>query len=789
MELPFAVEDDTADASPFLPTSSPTYQNVSLPSTTTTTTSTSNTSITSGAPSSVSTTNSNSTAAHILHRVALYDNVHPHYYTPKNLPLKAQHEPPHRQQQQEYQQQQQYQQQQKQQYQQQRYQQQQYQQQQQQSQSIMEDDFVTINAEEDVTTHTTSSNTSHQDQNQHQFHYPSQPKHHSLYVNKTSAAYGHHTDLLALLLSSVTSTSSSSSPPPSDGMMELCERAANKAQEAAKAMREGNVDHAAKNHLEASKCYRDAALLLKNGYSHKEENENSTNGNDNDNGNHNHNHNQNGMSGKGRGAVTWGGDVKFLAFSLLMLSNSQARSADCLVKSGSVSVNLLGAIVKNADNGKDGMEGRDDNYEGEDGNHGGGSAGRRLSGKEDRLRAKIRASMVTAEADMTDSTFLGKATSVPQPPVVNANVNVYENANVQERIQPVVQSAAMQGHKSSVNPIDDMMELEQELRDMDATLNMGVNLSSSTSSIMTKKSLEDGSFCVVPGSSAGGSSFMSSSMMWASGIGGARQTHPHGHAYGRARANRVQTILHASSAGIQKSTSVGNHQQLHQNPHITSTVQSTKHHPGLESSWWGQASALASSTTSLSNSMVGVRSANIGANPMHTNGTVVSPANTKQLMRLLDSLRTLGDENTSLLREVEDAKKARIEAKAARESMKQFRQEYNKRFDTLKAALDKVRSEQPNQKGKDGGSNGAASVGNNIVSRSNFVKSKTSAELQKREKMIQKLSADLMTEKAESKKKDASLRKYENFYKEVKLRSEMKKRQQEDERKRSKSQR
>jgi hypothetical protein len=653
----------------------------------------------------------------------------------------------------------------------------------------MEEDFVKINADDDITIHTTSSNTSYQSQDQ----YPSHSKHHSLSVSKTNAAYGHQTDVLALLLSSVTSkststsTSTSTSPPSLDGMRELCQRAATKAQEASKATRDGNLNLAARDHLEASKCYRDAALLLKNEYNHKEEIENVV---DNDN-TISENVEEMG-AGQAQTQGTWSGDVKFLAYSLLMLSNSQARSADCLVKSGSVSVNL-GAIVKNDDNGngnddrngngngKEAVEGRDDKHEGENGTHVGGSSrrmktGKRFSaGKEDRLRAKIRASMDTAEADMTDSTFLGKATSISQPMLANAN------ANVQERTQSLslVESATVQaqGQTSNFNPVDDMMELEQELRDMDATLNMGVNLSSSTSSIMTKKSLEDGSFCVVPGSGAGasGSSFMSSSMMWASGIGGGRHAQPHGHLHGRARANRVRTILDASSAGMHKSTSVGTH-QIHQNPHLISNVQSTKHHQGLESSWWGQASALASSTTSLSNSMVGVRS----GNQIHTNGTVASPANTKQLMRLLDSLKTLGDENSSLLREVEDAKKSRIEAKAARESMKQFKAEYNKRFDTLKAALDKVRSEQPNQKGNDGSNGGIA--GNNVVSRSNFVKSKALTEVQKRDKMIQKLAADLMAEKAESKKKDDSLRKYENFYKEVKHRSEMKKRQKEEER-------
>jgi hypothetical protein len=69
----------------------------------------------------------------------------------------------------------------------------------------------------------------------------------------------------------------------------------------------------------------------------------------------------------------------------------------------------------------------------------------------------------------------------------------------------------------------------------------------------------------------------------------------------------------------------------------------------------------------------------------------------------MDSLKTLGDENATLLREVEDAEAARVEAKAAREEMKRFKTEYGKRFSALKAALEKFRQEQPH--GDSGGSN------------------------------------------------------------------------------------
>jgi hypothetical protein len=47
-----------------------------------------------------------------------------------------------------------------------------------------------------------------------------------------------------------------------------------------------------------------------------------------------------------------------------------------------------------------------------------------------------------------------------------------------------------------------------------------------------------------------------------------------------------------------------------------------------------------------------------------------APANTKQLVKLLDSLKAIGDENAALMREVEGAEKARNEAMATREAMK-----------------------------------------------------------------------------------------------------------------------
>lgn len=653
------------------------------------------------------------------------------------------------------------------------------QQQQQSYSSAIEDDFVTIDADDDTfTVQTTPSvdtntiyNSYHLSTNYTNDESVKSP---FLSTSKTNVyAHGHPVDILSLLLNTVTSSSVVSSSKTAvenigssgteEHFMILCQKASNESKAAARAIKEGEIVKAIQCHVESSKKYRDAAILLK----------------------------------KGCGSTTWSGDVKFLAYSLLLLSNAQARSADCLMHSAGGCKNLqhheqqqqqhgnqVTPSTASSDGGRSVLRDDAGKNDGKD-------------NKEGRLRAKIRASMNTAEADMTDSTFLGKATRTSHPPLSQLQEEK-DDKKTQEtgNDSPPI---SLQKPVSDVNPVDDMMELEKELRDMDATLNMGLDLSASTSSIMTKKTLEDGSFCVVPGSgaSAGGSSYMSSSIMWASSVGGRQTSAFHGHAQqqntsqahqGRVRANRVQSILGASSMGMPRPLSMVGNQHTAQSQNVThaSGQNNNKQHPGLESSWWGQASALASSTTSLSNSMVGIRSANIGANQCGSNATAL-PANTKQLMRLLDSLKTLGDENASLLREVEDAKKARMEAKAARETMGQFKEEYNKRFATLKAALDKFRADYPDKAIEP--STAASSSGisaNNIITKSNFVRNNTLLEMQKRDKMIQKLTADLRSERAEGKKKDDALRKYENFYKEVKARSEQKKRQKEEELKRKK---
>ncbi|KAL3910512.1 MAG: hypothetical protein SGARI_002089 [Bacillariaceae sp.] len=374
-----------------------------------------------------------------------------------------------------------------------------------------------------------------------------------------------------------------------------------------------------------------------------------------------------------------------------------------------------------------------------------------LSHKE-RLRAAVRGALGSRhphEADISESQFLGDAKTTSDSTKHSTNDDA---DNDQEG---TLLTEGQESPSDSVNPVDEMMELERELRDMDMALELGSSISSLDSRMQhrMKSSMVDGSFMVVP---PGSQSYMASSM-WNSGhvpAPNARQ-HPaaaqtnHGTAGVRARANRVQNMLEASATP-------GNRHHTQQSYMLPPTA--NKNTAGLESSWWGNASTtsqiLASSVISL-----GGRTGADGS-PMNDGSNQMSSANTKQIMRLMDSLKTLGDENAALLREVEELEAGRAEAKAARDSMKKFKHEYGKRFISLKKALEKIRQEHP-QAGP--------------VSNSDFMKSASlTDQMQRQEQLIRKLTSDLKKEKDESKKKDAALRKYESFYREVKARSAQK---------------
>ena len=407
----------------------------------------------------------------------------------------------------------------------------------------------------------------------------------------------------------------------------------------------------------------------------------------------------------------------------------------------------------------------------------------------DRLRETVLGALNRnhrTEADISESTFLGRAEANPASGQQQQQRNVESKKNMKDNIL------------DGKNPVDDMMELERELREMDMVLDMSSSIASLVtprSQAFMKSSISDGSFMVIPPEP---NSYMSSSVIW--GYPGTNLAPPSaihlrgnnthhlppnnmGNPGPRARANRIHNIgprqpsvgslhpqgqhpaLHPASRLIHQPAPV---QHLNQVPTAQCANGSTSGGGGgLESSWWGNYSVSASQILSPS------------PNGSNNNSSIAQCGgnNTKQLLRLMDTLKTLGDENAALLREVEDAEIARNEAKASREQMRQFKAAYGKRFASLKEALEKFRKGYPST---DSTTTSNGEIITNPVTTSEYLRPTSTpvtaleAQVRQQEKMIRKLTLELQKEKEDNKKKDAALNKYELFYKEVKFRSAQK---------------
>ena len=268
------------------------------------------------------------------------------------------------------------------------------------------------------------------------------------------------------------------------------------------------------------------------------------------------------------------------------------------------------------------------------------------------------------------------------------------------------------------------MKLEKELKCMDMALEMGSSVASLGAAVASRP---DGSFCVVPP----GSSYMSSSSMWTSGIlgvsgGGSHQQHhqhherpnampPKGMTAVRSRKNLVQNFLGGSNAPVAAGhTHVPVRTGMLPNTQVTPPVaapsptmtqqkeENLTSNTALESSWYGggagsmMSSVLASSAITTAATSGQRHPSTPGSNQTAQSSPSRDSANTKQLMQLMDSLNRLGNENAQLMREVEEAKAARAEAKAAREMMAQFKADYDQRFTKVKEALKKYPKQHGN---------------------------------------------------------------------------------------------
>ena len=410
-----------------------------------------------------------------------------------------------------------------------------------------------------------------------------------------------------------------------------------------------------------------------------------------------------------------------MAASLLLLSQTQAKAALSLKRIIKLSPNALSSVVPTN-------------------NH--------------RLRARVRGALhSTPEADISASTFLGKATKPQMGYQITPQLSTYRSETTES-------DKNIKDNAKQSNLVDEMMELERELREMDMALALGNSIATlDTRSHNRMKCSVSESFMVIPGSG----SFMSSNSSMIISPAPISTSRPYNPAIGgtagvRARANRLQNVNRPSNASASQYPHTLNHTPSIQprNHATTTTTPQTPH--SLESSWWGNAS-MASQV--LSASVISLAPGSSGQQLQEQS------ASTKQLMRLMDSMRTLGEENAILLREVEDAEAARLEAKTAREQMKRFKEEYSKRFVALKEALEKFRKGYPGDTKTNGESN---PVTNSAFART----ASTSDQIQRQEQLIRKLTADLKKEKEECKRKDGALRKYESFYREVKARSAQK---------------
>eukprot|EP00804_Cyclotella_cryptica_P008582 CCRYP_007562-RC/>CCRYP_007562-RC protein AED:0.23 eAED:0.23 QI:199/1/1/1/1/0.66/3/3073/651 len=128
----------------------------------------------------------------------------------------------------------------------------------------------------------------------------------------------------------------------------------------------------------------------------------------------------------------------------------------------------------------------------------------------ERLRMAVRGALDTAnhEEDITNSTFLARSTFLRTKATDRGGKSTVGT-------NPSGAGSGGNTPKGPVanegNAVDDLMKLEKELKGMDMALEVGTSVSSLGAAVSSRP---DGSFCVVPP----GSSYMSSSFMWSSGI-------------------------------------------------------------------------------------------------------------------------------------------------------------------------------------------------------------------------------------------------------------------------------
>lgn len=368
------------------------------------------------------------------------------------------------------------------------------------------------------------------------------------------------------------------------------------------------------------------------------------------------------------------------------------------------------------------------------------------------------------EEDISASVFLGKnhnhKTNINQNTITTTatttDVKKSTDNNNDNNNNPIT---------TTINPVDDMLQLEKELHTMNMSLSMHASVANLQAATSTKSSNNNNNnqqcsnillsqLRNAPTAGAN-SNLLDSSCWW----GQSSFLHSHNRSDYTVSPNMASSI---SSWATTTST-------LHSTTNTTTKPSITTVHPSQRDS----------TTTTSTNSSSSDNNCDLLSHHhhllSHSSSTTIQPINNnnnaKQLLRLLDALKVLGDENAALLEQVEDANRARLEAKAAKEEMKRFQSEYQKRFHTLKAALDKLHQQQQQQHN--------TTTDKNFILSSELLSSKKDNTrspnddiiIKQAKQQVHSLQLQIQKLQQEGKKKDATLKKYENFYKEVKARS------------------
>ena len=119
-----------------------------------------------------------------------------------------------------------------------------------------------------------------------------------------------------------------------------------------------------------------------------------------------------------------------------------------------------------------------------------------------------------------------------------------------------------------------------------------------------------------------------------------------------------------------------------------------------------------------------------------------------EVMRLLGCMKTLGDENALLIKQVEDGGRVRQENERLRREMGEFQEQYAKRFRDLRAALEDFRRKYPSE----------SNPTNHVAS------ARETARVKTLEGEVESLIVRLNREREAGRKKDAMIAKYQAWY-------------------------